>query len=689
MTEQQRIERLEAKIKHLVQDYEKELHNLREFKKMVLGLRLGILEVDNKDSIVYVNEGFTQLTGYTSKDLLGRKAREVFIDTQSKIDELRLTEQEQLRRQGAGSVYELPIKKKDGTTIWLSISGVPKYNDDGEVIGSVGIHYDISRQKRLQQALQEAREESDRAKHAEERFLAKMSHEIRTPLNAVIGMSYLLKGTNITGEQKEYVEVIARSGNLLLNLINDVLDYSKVSTGQVEPRNANFSLETTLNDIAQTFRLKTQDRDVSIVLNYDWDGDMVIGDETLLNQVLMNLMGNADKFTDEGSIALDLVALAEYDGNVTLQFTISDTGIGISPDKLESIFQEFVQEEGIVLGDGRGGTGLGLAITKKIIEVLGGKVWAESDVGRGTKMHFVLSFREGKPLKDQPPTNPSTVANTPSDTLEEIDTNIRILIAEDNAMNQKYISRILERKGLHFEIASNGKIAVKLADSEHFDVIFMDLFMPVMNGFDAAKKIVTESSKNAHTPIYALTATAVKDHKKKAINCGMQGFISKPFHPNEIFSVLGQIKRKTENLSHHTLMLPEDNEITFQYSDIFEQETLDTYYGTDVEYAMEMFTIFYEQLQETAPLIIEALHNENRTALRHVVHKLKPTFTMVGLPKLTHFFEAWEQSIDESSHTFGHFHGLWKEVQDEVTAAGQLVNQEIERMKIFIARSNS
>ena len=687
MTDKERIKLLEDKIKNLHEGYRKQLLNLEKFKAMVMNLNLGLMVVDNDETITKVYSSFESLTGYTAEELVGKKASEVLLRKGDVISDLQLKEQHTLRENGDSSVYEIPIIAKNGEELWLTISGAPLYDDNGDKIGSIGIHWDITRQKRLQQSLQQAREESDRAKHAEERFLAKMSHEIRTPLNAVIGMSYLLKGTEINEEQKEYADVISRSGNLLLNLINDILDYSKVSSGQIQVRQAPVDLNVLLTDLAQTFRLKTLDKPLSIKTEIDVEEGAVLADETLLNQVFMNLMSNAEKFTEEGSITITAEPLAEIGDTLTYQFTVEDTGSGIAPDRLEAIFQEFVQEEGVILRDGKGGTGLGLAITKKIVELMDGKIWAESTLNLGTSVHFVVPFQIAKVETNDGNKRTGVTSDAPKSTDTKIDSSLSILVAEDNSMNQKYISRILDKIGVYYEIVENGHLAQKICGHQKFDVIFMDLFMPLIDGFDATKHIRKTENPNKHTPIYALTATAVAQHKKRALTIGMEGFISKPFHPNEIKQVLSEITKQKDQNASHTLFLDNDNSMTFSFHESFDTESLKMYYDGDIEYTLEMFEIFIDQLTESLPLLKSAIEGGDRSNARHFVHKLKPTFTMVGFPRTTTYFEKWERMIDDGLDNQG-IENQWEGVRSDIIGINQLVSQEIERMRLYIQRSS-
>ena len=684
MTDKDRIQQLEDKVKTLHEEYRKQLLNLEKFRAMVMKLNQGIMVVNNDDVITKVYESFEQLTGYKEAELLGKKASDIFLKKGDVISELQMKEQLGRREAGDTSSYEIPIISKKGEELWVSISGTPLYDREGEKIGTIGIHFDITRQKRLQQALQEAREESDRAKHAEERFLAKMSHEIRTPLNAVIGMSYLLKGTQINEEQKEYVDAIARSGNLLLNLINDVLDYSKINSGQIHIRPVPMNLEILLKDMAQTFSLKLTEKPIEIHTELDIDHPAVLADETLLNQILMNLIGNAEKFTDKGSITLKAEPLAEFDNKISYQFTVEDTGSGISEDRLSAIFQEFVQEEGVVMKDAKGGTGLGLAITKKIIEMMGGKIWAESTVGIGTQMHFVIPFEITEFQEEVEKTLKIGDIEVSGDI--EIDKSIRVLVAEDNSMNQKYISRILSKKGIQYEIVENGVLAQEACQKIKYDVVFMDLFMPEMDGFDSTKGIRKTDNINKETPIYALTATAVAQHKKRALTVGMDGFISKPFHPDEIHQVLQQISYHKNNENIQAMSLESNEPQEYQFNEKFDKDSLEMYYDGDIEYALEMFEIFNEQLEESLPELKESLTSGDPMSVRHFVHKLKPTFTMVGFPSTSAYFESWEQAIDKGV-PMDHVKKYWEDTQGSILSINTLVEEEIEKMKVYIQRS--
>ena len=678
MTDKEIIAQLEDKIINLHEGYRKQLLNLEKFKAMVTNLNLGLLVVDNDDIITKVFPSFEVLTGYSESELVGKRANDILLRKGDVISNLQIKEQRILRGKDQSSVYEIPIVAKNGEEIWVTISGSPLYDSNGVRIGSIGIHLDITRQKKLQKSLQKAREESDRSKRAEERFLAKMSHEIRTPLNAVIGMSYLLSETEINKEQEEYVEVISRSGNLLLNLINDILDYSKVNSGQIQVRQTPTDLGVMLSDLTQTFRLKTQGGSglVKIVSNLNIDNSLVLTDETLLNQVFMNLLSNSEKFTREGEIRIGAKVLSKSKSAITYQFTVSDTGSGIAAERLDAIFQEFVQEEGVFLNSSDG-TGLGLAITKRIVELLDGKIWVESTLKVGTSIHVVLPFQRIEKVEME-----KDITNE-QQSIEEFDNilnSVSVLVAEDNAMNQTYIGRILDKIGVYYEIVENGQQAQENCKRQKFNVIFMDIFMPILDGFEATENIRNTENPNKNTPIYALTSSAVVQHKKRAHQAGMNGFISKPFHPNEIKQVLVEISKLIKHKTHKS---PVQQELAFSFNQAFDQYSLQMYYDGDIEYALEIFNIFIVQLEESLPMLIESLKGGQPENVRKIVHKLKPTFTMVGFPKTTTYFEVWEKELDKGM-IGNKAMQKWLDVKTEIENIVSLVKQEIKRMKPFV-----
>jgi CheY-like chemotaxis protein/HPt (histidine-containing phosphotransfer) domain-containing protein/two-component sensor histidine kinase len=451
-----------------------------------------------------------------------------------------------------------------------------------------------------------------------------------------------------------------------------------VNSGEIQVRQTPTDLSVMFNDLTQTFRLKTQGGSslVKIVSYLDIDNSLVLTDETLLNQVFMNLLSNSEKFTREGEIRIGAKVLSESNRAITYQFTVSDTGTGIAAERLDAIFQEFVQEEGVFLNSSDG-TGLGLAITKRIVELLDGKIWVESTLKVGTSIHVVLPFQRIEKVEME---KDITNEQQAKEKFDNILNSVSVLVAEDNAMNQTYIGRILDKIGVYYEIVENGQQAQENCKRQKFNVIFMDIFMPILDGFEATENIRNTENPNKNTPIYALTSTAVVQHKKRAHQAGMNGFISKPFHPNEIKQVLVEISKLIKHKTHKSSV---QKELAFSFNQAFDQYSLQMYYDGDIEYALEIFNIFIVQLEESLPMLIESLKGGQPENVRKIVHKLKPTFTMVGFPKTTTYFEVWEKELDKGMRGNKAMQ-KWLGVKTEIENIDSLVKQEIKRMKPFV-----
>src|SRR5258706_3656414 len=392
-----------------------------------------------------------------------------------------------------------------------------------------------------------------------EQFLANMSHEIRTPMNGIIGMTHRLGNTGLSAEQREYIEAIRQSGNNLMVLINDILDFAKINSGKIEFTEQEFNLRETVKNIMQILQVKADEKNIELAYTMDYGiPEIILGDPIRLNQILVNLLGNAVKFTDRGSVKLNISRYEDSGNKLKLFFSISDTGIGIPSEKLEKIFETFSQAEKTRSYEG---TGLGLSIVKQLVELQGGKISVRSALNEGSVFEFDLTF--GKQVKR------TYVAPVPIIERAKVDfSGVRVLIVEDNKINQLLVRNILRKFG--FEIidsADNGRAAIRMLNQGSYDVILMDIQMPELNGYDITQHIRnTLKISQEELPIIALTADASEKEKQTAMSLRMNDYIVKPYSPEELYRVLSKFVGKTQEEIIASALPPAIEEETNDFS---------------------------------------------------------------------------------------------------------------------------
>ena len=475
--------------------------------------------------IIDANPAYFEMFGYTREEAIGHSAMELGI-----IDPIARAEIiERIKQVGSSKNQEQKMYHRSGRPV------ICLYSNQLVTIGnerySLVLFTDITERKMLEQQLVKAKDEAEDATKAKEMFLASMSHEIRTPMNGVIGMANLLADTKLTAEQEEYVGSIKDSSQRLLTIINDVLDLSKINAGKIVFEDEPFNMRELLRSTALTLSIRAKEKQIEFNTHIDENvPEFVTGDSVRLSQVLWNLGGNAVKFTEKGSVNLNVVIKNSNDDKIDIAFTVKDTGIGIPKERLSVIFDPFVQAD-VNTTRKYGGTGLGLNIAKKLVELQGGILNVDSTLGVGSTFSFSIEFKKYEPK--------------PQDEVLAAASNVKdlkgthILFVEDNKVNQRVGERTLGKWGATVEIAENGRLAIDLLNRNKFDLILMDLQMPEMDGVETTQYIRNEMKLPvAQIPIIAMTASAYRGEYDKCIEVGMNDYISKPFKPDDLYNMI-------------------------------------------------------------------------------------------------------------------------------------------------------
>ncbi|OCX52558.1 hypothetical protein BEL04_13985 [Mucilaginibacter sp. PPCGB 2223] len=602
-----------------------------KYRNILANMNLGLLEVDNDEIIRFANQCFCEMSGYRLDEILGKKAGNLFPAGEGRDI---LNHKNELRKKGVSDAYELTVRNKKSELKWWLISGAPRYNDQGELVGSIGIHLDITDRKRLELELNEAREIAEQSVKTKEAFLANMSHEIRTPMNAIIGMGRQLEKTELQEQQRFFLNTINMASDHLLVVINDILDISKIEAGKLELENTGFNLSEVLQHVSRVMQPRAEEKGLELKTNLDKSiAPVLIGDSHRINQILLNLISNAVKFTEKGSVTISVQLEEKIDKKQVVEFSIKDTGIGISTEFVEHIFDKFSQEERTTARK-YGGTGLGMAITKELVELMNGHISIKSKKGEGTEILIELPFQVGS-SHDLPKAN-KDFSDTSS--LE----GIRILLAEDNEMNRLVANTVLENYGVLITEAKNGAEAVEALNKAQYDVILMDMQMPVMNGMEATEIIRNELKSDI--PIIALTANAIKGDSERYMAIGMNGFISKPFEENDLINAIATVL-KLENVSSDA---GDRKKIkTIEDKPLFSLEKLHQIGRGDKDFINKMIELFLQQMPETIAELQEALERQDIPAIKKIAHRVKPMIDSLDIILLKNVIRELENSADK------------------------------------------
>jgi PAS domain S-box-containing protein len=493
---------------------------------------------------------------------------------------------------------------KDGRVIWVKWETRPWYNSKKEIGGVITYTDDITTFKLQKEELEKAKEEAEISGRIKAQFLSTMSHEIRTPLNAIIGTSNLLELEHPELAGNDRMRMLKFGSSNLLSLINDVLDFQKIESGNLKINQSDINLKELVTNISDSWRAVSSDRNISLILSYHSTlSEFYIGDDVRLSQILNNLISNSLKFTEIGSVGLRISCPEEG----MIRFEIKDSGIGMPEDKLETIFESFKQIENEHTAK-RGGTGLGLSISKKLVSLMGGNLEVASKMGIGSTFSFTIPMK--KSIEQ-------TKEIAPSSIMKKMD--LTALLVEDNSVNQAIATSFLDRWGIKVKVANNGLEALEKVVDQSFDFILMDMRMPVMDGYEASKQIrLMEGDYFSKVPIIALTASSLLDEKKKIKECGINSLISKPFNPKDLFD---EIVKVTSSDLHES---QESNDIgSFKF--------LSQFFGDDLDQIHKVVDTSILSLEKALEILRTGLDRKDKELIYEGVHILRPNLAYVDL----------------------------------------------------------
>jgi PAS domain S-box-containing protein len=512
-----------------------------------------------------------------------------------------------------------------GHTVWVHGEASPRQLAHGAWVWN-GYFSDVTAAKGIAVELQRAKDQAVAASLAKSDFLANMSHEIRTPMNGVLGMADLLMDTQLDAEQAEYVSVVKSSADALLRVINDILDFSKIEAGKLQIEHIPLQLRQTLDDTVKAVALRARDK--GLELRCEMDAGLpqaLLGDPGRLRQILMNLLGNAIKFTKAGAVVLRVFGGAEDADGLMLHFSVTDSGIGIAPDKLESIFEAFSQEDSSTTRR-FGGTGLGLTICARLVDAMGGNIWVESELGAGSVFHFTLRVGVDHQVPRTVSAPEARTQALPAST--DPQRKLQVLLVEDNRINQKLAITLLERWGHHVTVAENGALAVALVARQPFDVVLMDMMMPVLDGLEATRQIRVLAGAAATVPIVAMTANAMESDRQRCLEAGMNEYISKPIKAPELQSMLNKVAGQIAGAAAQAATATQRTPVAPGRRAPFDYAAGLT--GMDQEILEIVGQAFLDQWHEDLAKIRSNLQSAEATPLMHTAHALKATLAMFG-----------------------------------------------------------
>jgi PAS domain S-box-containing protein len=595
---------------------------------------LAVVVINSDFRVEMCNRAFETMFLYRREDILHRHT--------ARLIPVNLAEEAQAHRDALESGKTLHVttqrRRSDGSSIDVEVFSVILHETDGRT-GYLMLYQDITERKLAEQSLLQAKDAAEAASRAKSDFVANVSHEIRTPMNGIIGMTELALDTSLTSEQRDYLSMVKTSAASLLSLINDILDFSKVEAGKLDLDITNFYLRSSIEGTLKELELRARQQGLKLAWRVAPDvADYLTGDVNRLRQILMNLVGNAVKFTEHGKVDVEIEKEPDStDESAFLHFRVRDTGIGIEKEKQEMVFGAFTQADSSTTRK-YGGTGLGLAITKRLVDLMGGKIWLESAPGVGSTFHFTIRFAVPASQAAVRVPNPNTL-RLPS--VLVVGENIfrpapsehryprrqmKVLLAEDNAVNRTLAKRLLEKHGHTVLVVENGRQALEALERESVDLVLMDIQMPEMDGFEATAAIrEKEKSIGGHLPIIALTAHAMKGDREKCLAAGADDYLTKPIRTSELFEAVDRLENAKSSVDVASIRDPKAPDVN-----AFDIDAALKRVEGDRELLDEIVRIFAGQCPKTMTEIRNAIRAADLTSLERAAHSLKGSAANLG-----------------------------------------------------------
>ncbi len=624
-----------------------------KYRNIIANMNLGLLEVDLDDNIQYANHGFSAMSGYQAQELIGKNAASLLVPQHKKMVRKKIVQ----RIKGLADMYEVEVRTGRGEKRWWMISGAPNYNDKGELIGSIGIHLDVTDQKRLSIELEAAIKNAEEASRAKEAFLANMSHEIRTPLNGIIGMIRELGHEELSDKQQKFVRNASMASQHLLSVLNNVLDITKIEAGELSLEEHAFSLADTVQEVKRIMNSAAREKGLFLgISTHEVKDKVYIGDAFRIRQVLLNLIGNSIKFTNTGGVFVECRVLEERGTRHRLSVSVEDTGIGMDKDYQGELFKKFSQEDSSISRK-YGGTGLGMAIANELIHLMKGRLEVRSVKNEGTVVEMVIELETGR----------FEETNVRKKIRNRNLSGMRILLAEDNEFNMAVAHKSLARFGCIVTEARNGEEAVNiLKEDPAYDVILMDMQMPVMDGIEATKTI--RNTLGLQIPVIALTANAFKTEIEACRAVGMNDYITKPYEEQALIELMSLYHPGAEEEVQE-----EDNLKTAEEALLYDLTNLTEISGGDQEFVNRMLILFAEQSRSTLGELELAHSGGNYAEIARLAHRIKPSIDNMGIHSLKQTIRELEKTARENPQP--------QTVSNLLTVVSEVLNKVILQVK--------